>query len=200
MQTRSIALTVALACAACQSSDPQTGGETHWQKTFLAGCISDAQCAAPLTCIQHLCTRPCTDDDACDVAQGDVCDESGICVVQEREGCTSGDPCDADHEGWLCDETALDACRSEVTVCRDGAWLDGVLDVCRTQMSEAEPDGPDGPETLTVRRADAIQPVDVLFVVDQSTSMFEASVAAGQAIPSFVAGLARAASATSAWR
>jgi len=172
------ALLVAL--AAC-SGDPQTGGETHWGPTYLAGCVSDAQCESPYQCVQHVCSRPCDASDDCSVEAGSFCDDDGKCIVAQRQDCTSAEqPCDATSEGWLCDAHDVDACRASVAVCRNGLWLDGVLDACRTSISEADD------HTIIVRRSEAIRPVDVLMVVDNSSSMAHEQQALGAAMPAFV--------------
>lgn len=171
---------------ACTSRGGDAGGETHWQKSFLAGCVSDSHCEAPLTCIRNMCTRPCTEDDACDVERGDLCDGDGRCVVPERQGCTSDDPCGPRHEGWLCDEVVVDDCRVAVSVCRDGAWIRGVLDACRGALVETSPATDDQPETIRVKRSETDAPVDVLFVVDNSGSMHNEQARLAAEVPAFV--------------
>lgn len=166
-----------------------TGGESHWGAGWLSGCVSDAECSDGFTCIDHICSVTCVSSEAC-VAQGGVgeCVEvegARICGTSDRVACDAADvACDASREGWFCFAGSPSGCRRPIEVCKSGHWTPGALDECRDQASIDAVSG-----AYEVRYGDAPVALDVLFVVDNSSSMTAEEDALARAVPGFVATL-----------
>src|SRR5690606_32816931 len=109
-----------LMAAGCLGKSGDTGGETHWQRGWLAGCISDNGCEDGLSCIGQLCSVGCVSDSECEPLGG-ACLAVGAknaCAVPERLGCIGGTTeCSAQYEGWFCSVGAPNGCRTEVEIC-----------------------------------------------------------------------------------
>lgn len=166
---------LALVGSSCLSRGTgDAGGETHWQKGWLAGCVSSAQCGGGLECISHLCTVACDDDEGCDLAKGAVCLDVGgerVCALPERIDCSaSALSCDDERAGWLCPVGPASGCAQPIARCEGETWQSGTLDTCRERITTVS----DGPRaSVQVVLGDRVTPIDILFVVDNSTSMFD---------------------------
>jgi hypothetical protein len=164
---------MALMTMGCLGKSGDTGGETHWQKGWLRGCVSSTECGDGLSCIGNLCTLECTDDKRCDAfGAGECLAHAGgkACLLPERIGCRKAAlECNDSHDGWFCFAGAEDACRRPISVCDAGQWLDGELDTCRQVVATSSP--LQSSSKLEVVYGGVPQALDLLFVVDASTSM-----------------------------
>lgn len=170
---RAIIAVQSILWVACLGKNGDTGGETHWQKGWLRGCISDAGCDDGFSCIEQLCTLACTTDEQCEAAGcGDCLDvnEARACALPERLGCIGGTtPCTADIEGWFCSVGAPDGCTTAIEICHAGQWTAGSIDSCRETITKT----PQATSTAVYETdiGDNEVALDILFVIDNSSSM-----------------------------
>ncbi len=168
-----VVILIALLAAGCLGKSGDTGGETHWQKAWLRGCVSSTECGDGLSCIGNLCTLECTDDTRCDAfGEGECLAHAGgqACLLPERIGCRKAAlECNEAHDGWFCFAGADEDCRRPISVCDEGQWLEGELDTCRQVVATSSP--LQSGSQLEVVYGGVPQSLDLLFVVDASTSM-----------------------------
>jgi hypothetical protein len=178
---------------ACLSkSTGDTGGETHWQKGWLAGCVSSADCEAGLTCLGHLCTTTCESDSECEQGESAACQDLGgenACVTPERIGCSSATlACDSAHAGWTCNYGPASGCAQPISVCDGTGWQAGTFDTCRDRVATLH--ASDAGATIVI--GDRRPPIDVLVVMDNMGGMADVQRSFAKAVGPFLTRLADA--------